>query len=280
MGEAGEQLAGGDEPVISVGGDTQEQRALEPTAEQAAELDLEELGIDLDLGASGEFALQDLAEQAEDEPAEEEERKPTAAPEDEGTMVMDASDLPQDTDGPTQRSETLEVESNDPTLSELAGFEVEGEGDETLLEQSPGIRKDDEPTIMGLQAALEDDEESEQTMVRKFEGFSGDETAELPIDTSLDLDDLTQVLEAEVGEPGEDEEATQLAPGLRGSSDTDATAVLQTEEVDEIGTKLDLARAYIDMGDPEGARSILDEVLAEGNPVQRKEAERLLAGLP
>jgi pilus assembly protein FimV len=48
----------------------------------------------------------------------------------------------------------------------------------------------------------------------------------------------------------------------------------------EVGTKLDLARAYIDMGDPEGARSILDEVLKEGSPVQRKEAERLLAGLP
>jgi len=48
----------------------------------------------------------------------------------------------------------------------------------------------------------------------------------------------------------------------------------------EVGTKLDLARAYIDMGDPEGARSILDEVLKEGNPNQRKEAERLLAGLP
>jgi len=46
----------------------------------------------------------------------------------------------------------------------------------------------------------------------------------------------------------------------------------------EVGTKLDLARAYIDMGDPEGARSILDEVLKEGNPNQRKEAERLLAG--
>jgi FimV-like protein len=34
------------------------------------------------------------------------------------------------------------------------------------------------------------------------------------------------------------------------------------------------------MGDPEGARSILDEVLKEGNANQCKEAERLLAGLP
>ncbi|NJD31000.1 MAG: hypothetical protein FIB04_03865 [Gammaproteobacteria bacterium] len=48
----------------------------------------------------------------------------------------------------------------------------------------------------------------------------------------------------------------------------------------EVGTKLDLARAYIDMGDPEGARSILDEVLKEGSTVQKQEAERLVASLP
>jgi pilus assembly protein FimV len=29
----------------------------------------------------------------------------------------------------------------------------------------------------------------------------------------------------------------------------------------DVGTKLDLARAYLDAGDPEGARSILEEVL-------------------
>jgi pilus assembly protein FimV len=48
----------------------------------------------------------------------------------------------------------------------------------------------------------------------------------------------------------------------------------------EVGTKLDLARAYIDMGDPEGARSILEEVLKEGNAGQKQEAERLVASLP
>jgi pilus assembly protein FimV len=48
----------------------------------------------------------------------------------------------------------------------------------------------------------------------------------------------------------------------------------------EVGTKLDLARAYIDMGDPEGARSILEEVLQEGNSGQKREANRLMANLP
>ena len=55
---------------------------------------------------------------------------------------------------------------------------------------------------------------------------------------------------------------------------------LEPVTMSEVGTKLDLARAYMDMGDPEGARSILDEVLQEGNTVQRQEAERLIASLP
>jgi len=47
----------------------------------------------------------------------------------------------------------------------------------------------------------------------------------------------------------------------------------------EVGTKLDLARAYVDMGDPDGARSILNEVLEEGESAQRQEARRLLDDL-
>ena len=44
----------------------------------------------------------------------------------------------------------------------------------------------------------------------------------------------------------------------------------------QVSTKLDLARAYMDMGDVEGARSTLEEVMAEGNDDQRKEAKELL----
>ena len=46
---------------------------------------------------------------------------------------------------------------------------------------------------------------------------------------------------------------------------------------DETATKLDLARAYIDMGDAEGARDILDEVIAEGSDVQKQEAREMIA---
>jgi pilus assembly protein FimV len=47
-------------------------------------------------------------------------------------------------------------------------------------------------------------------------------------------------------------------------------------ELDETGTKLDLARAYVEMGDADGARSILDEVVLEGNAQQKQQAQELL----
>lgn len=48
---------------------------------------------------------------------------------------------------------------------------------------------------------------------------------------------------------------------------------------DEVATKLDLARAYIDMGDNEGARDILDEVVKEGDQEQRREASEMRSRL-
>jgi len=48
---------------------------------------------------------------------------------------------------------------------------------------------------------------------------------------------------------------------------------------DESATKLDLARAYIEMGDNDGARDILDEVLKEGSAGQQGEARAMLGKL-
>lgn len=45
---------------------------------------------------------------------------------------------------------------------------------------------------------------------------------------------------------------------------------------DEMSTKLDLARAYLDMGDEDGARQILEEVVVEGGSGQVEEAQVLL----
>ncbi len=45
---------------------------------------------------------------------------------------------------------------------------------------------------------------------------------------------------------------------------------------DPVDTKLDLARAYLDMGDNDGARAMLEEVLHEGSQLQHDEAQRLI----
>jgi pilus assembly protein FimV len=101
-----------------------------------------------------------------------------------------------------------------------------------------------------------------------------DDTFQLPRDESLEgVVDLTEA----TGElPSLD--STAFNKSLAANVDYDLGGEPAT--MSEVGTKLDLARAYMDMGDPEGARSILDEVMQEGNPTQRQEAERLIASLP
>jgi len=64
------------------------------------------------------------------------------------------------------------------------------------------------------------------------------------------------------------------------ASDDLALPDLEPVTMSEVGTKLDLARAYMDMGDPEGARNILEEVMSEGSVAQKQEAQRLLESLP
>ena len=260
---------GSDEVSYESIGDTQEQRALDvPDArvERTAEINLEELGIDLELGESGEYALQDLAD-IEPEAGEEE---------DGGTMMMEGPSLFRGTNDPTQRGEGFEVSEDEPTISGESGLEQEPAGDELA--------------VTGLE-----DEEADQTLVKKFE-LPPEEAPTTEVDTfetedeDLDLDDLTQVLEAElVRGRSEDEQATQLADGFELESTDEEDELPEEElgdtqemppvEMDEVGTKLDLARAYIDMGDPDGARSILEEVASEGDEKQQEEARELLDSL-
>jgi pilus assembly protein FimV len=53
-------------------------------------------------------------------------------------------------------------------------------------------------------------------------------------------------------------------------------SVERQSEADEIDTKLNLAKAYIELGDNDGARSILDEVARDGSDAQQTEAQRLI----
>jgi pilus assembly protein FimV len=53
----------------------------------------------------------------------------------------------------------------------------------------------------------------------------------------------------------------------------------ETFSDDPADTKLDLARAYLDMGDADGARAMLDEVIAEGTQMQKDVARRMLENM-
>lgn len=78
--------------------------------------------------------------------------------------------------------------------------------------------------------------------------------------------------------PVEPVPAQQVSAAEEGFDEADDDFDFFTE-TDETTTKLDLARAYIDMGDDDGARDILDEVLKEGSSEQRQEARDMLAKL-
>ncbi|MTI12936.1 FimV/HubP family polar landmark protein [Sansalvadorimonas verongulae] len=77
----------------------------------------------------------------------------------------------------------------------------------------------------------------------------------------------------------------QLDAALAGLSETNTSGDVSQmedefsflEDTDETATKLDLARAYLEMGDGDGARDILDEVVLEGNDAQKQEAQELIA---
>lgn len=71
-----------------------------------------------------------------------------------------------------------------------------------------------------------------------------------------------------------------FAATQRLASEDMALPDLEPVTMSEVGTKLDLARAYMDMGDPDGARNILEEVISEGSPAQKQEAQRLMESLP
>ncbi|MDP2830035.1 MAG: FimV/HubP family polar landmark protein [Sulfuricellaceae bacterium] len=73
-------------------------------------------------------------------------------------------------------------------------------------------------------------------------------------------------------------EASEASPEAS-SLDSPALPELAAYEGDEAqtATKLDLARAYVEMGDKDGAKEILEEVLKEGNAQQQADANQLLA---
>jgi len=87
--------------------------------------------------------------------------------------------------------------------------------------------------------------------------------------------------EDDVDSPEADEEPGEAAPeekkpGKPATPRGDDDAELLDEESSDPEIQLDLARAYISMGDKEAARVILEEVLANGNEEQQEDARKML----
>lgn len=106
--------------------------------------------------------------------------------------------------------------------------------------------------------------------------FPLDDIAETPIspppvinlaDISLDMDD--------VGEPA----GKPVADVAASVPSAEVVPVERSEQWHEVTTKLDLARAYQEMGDAVGAREILDEVVLEGDEAQQLEAQLIISQL-
>lgn len=144
--------------------------------------------------------------------------------------------------------------------------------------------------VPGGHAAEDVDERGDTALFPAITESDGDSTVEQPRPGASGGDAerfAADVFGAEGGsdELSADDDAFDFEVGelFDGGTDEDLTGEVdpsaEPETLTELGTKLDLARAYIDMGDPEGARSILEEVMEEGDGAHRQEARQLLETL-
>ena len=134
--------------------------------------------------------------------------------------------------------------------------DVEGETDGLL---DSARKEGDEDNSIDLDLPLASEADSEMPVsepdVAEQESIASDEVSE--IDPLADIANLGEM------------DFSQMSDDDNGNDD------IFDNSGDMVGTKLDLAKAYIDMGDQDGARSILDEVVDEGDDEQRHEAEEL-----
>ena len=106
------------------------------------------------------------------------------------------------------------------------------------------------------------------------------DTLDVDLDDASSLDEVSFEAEPEVPVNAPEPVAEAPAADVAGSDDdmlSDEDDFDFLGETDENATKLDLAKAYIDMGDSEGAKDILNEVIAEGNDQQQAEARELMS---
>jgi pilus assembly protein FimV len=216
------------------------------------------------------------------------------------TAIFERPDGVDDATSPNLDADILAATEDSPTLNmpaepsvEVPGFDSVGTdlGDslESTGDQSAEITLEDLGLEDGTLAGLADADILSSSGVDEVlgEGSAETETHGTATGIALDLDDLVSAL-------GEDETASQPVAQTVGSdvlagaetdlnldttSDQSGLLDSSTMTMTEVGTKLDLARAYVDMGDSDGARAILEEVVVEGDPGQQQEAQTLIDGL-
>jgi pilus assembly protein FimV len=245
-----------------------EEVAAEPV--ESVEFDLSETGAGAEAESEDESVEFDLAETQALEPEQAEE---------EFSLDIEASEL-----GIEEEPEAQEDDSDAEVSFDLD--DVSAEAEEALTA--------DETTEEGLSLDNVDDSSLEFDIGGdETERASEPGTAEKSPEESAEILDFTEELAEEpaeeVGEPlvtePEATEAQAAEPeaeslSFEQSMDSDSDLDLSDlDDIDEVSTKLDLAKAYLDMGDADGTRSILDEVLSEGDDEQKKEAEELLRQL-
>jgi pilus assembly protein FimV len=212
--------------------------------------------------------------------------------------VKDPASLAPTVEMPKMAGGKAQAEDTEEVSIEGLGFDVDSKrslgdldsADDQFAENGAVVEDTVENPTIGARA--EDTVES-PTIRRRAQV---EDTVEEDMLSSTSLMQMSEKLAAEVPGNAGETGIYELDETARGAL-TDATARFEVppggvSSVDfslggdeaatmsEVGTKLDLARAYIDMGDPEGARSILDEVLTEGSASQKQEAKRLMSSLP
>ncbi len=138
----------------------------------------------------------------------------------------------------------------------------------TVAESLADITRSMEASI----ASLDVDEEGDSVLSLSLE--PEEEAGDLELDFTLDGDGASRMVDTMALDP----DALRKSAEARNREEL----ALQGEEEEssplhQTDTKLNLARAYIELGDAEGARQILEEVLQAGNATQLEEARRLLA---
>ena len=203
-----------------------------------------------------------------------------AVTEDEFSLDIDASELDIAIDDEAVAETGAEEES-----FELGDIELNlDEDSETVAEKAIEEVVEEEIDIDFNLDDVEEESAEAETVVEALDDdisldLSEDEDEEVSLDlsedVSLDLSDEAETESMDSDLP----QSIEAVTAANDSSDDDDFDLSSLDDTDEISTKLDLARAYLDMGDHDGTRDILDEVLADGNDDQKQEANDLMQKL-